>query len=398
MADVVVVGAGIAGLTLARLLSENGATVQVLDKAAYPGGRLSSRTVAGRLVDTGPTGFQVTDPEVAGVLQRLARMRCRASYRVGGGFQLSIFRTRSGRGVGYRPGLPEGSGEPSRGRGSAHARGSHATCPQVQTIGRAAASSTQAWLLSLTKSAWSCSRRVIPRPRCPPIARRMCSVMSDFVRGRAGAEVAVGTCESAVERQAFRRRRERDRSGVGCGTARSGSGAVGVQLDPQTLAIRERKPMSLAGASWSWRNDAGLLATGSGRWPARTTESNGSAFGAECRCGDPSHLIWRMPSPSPHFPVRGKRDFFNPVGQRKAESVAERESLAGPPATGSPLCVVGLDGLQCDSVGQKQSAAEVPAPPAASTFCPTSLQLAVLHRPPVSRAASTTSEPASLPR
>ena len=72
MADVVVVGAGIAGLTLARLLSENGATVQVLDKAAYPGGRLSSRTVAGRLVDTGPTGFQVTDPEVAGVLQRLA--------------------------------------------------------------------------------------------------------------------------------------------------------------------------------------------------------------------------------------------------------------------------------------------------------------------------------------
>lgn len=72
MADVVVVGAGIAGLVLARLLSENGATVQVVDKAAYPGGRLSSRTVAGHLVDTGPIGFEVTDPDVAGVLQRLA--------------------------------------------------------------------------------------------------------------------------------------------------------------------------------------------------------------------------------------------------------------------------------------------------------------------------------------
>jgi predicted NAD/FAD-dependent oxidoreductase len=59
-------------LTLARLLSENGATVQVLDKAAYPGGRLSSRTIAGNLVDTGPIGFKVADPEVAGVLQRLA--------------------------------------------------------------------------------------------------------------------------------------------------------------------------------------------------------------------------------------------------------------------------------------------------------------------------------------
>ncbi len=72
MADVVIVGAGITGLVLARLLAEDGAAVQVVDKAAYPGGRLSSRTVAGHLVDTGPIGFRVTDPDVAGVLQRLA--------------------------------------------------------------------------------------------------------------------------------------------------------------------------------------------------------------------------------------------------------------------------------------------------------------------------------------
>ena len=48
-----VVGAGIAGLACARALRAAGREVVVLDRGLAPGGRLSSRTVRGRLVDLG---------------------------------------------------------------------------------------------------------------------------------------------------------------------------------------------------------------------------------------------------------------------------------------------------------------------------------------------------------
>lgn len=192
MADVVVVGAGIAGLTLARLLSENGATVQVLDKAAYPGGRLSSRTVAGRLVDTGPTGFQVTDPEVAGVLQRLApdALSCQLS---GGRWDFS-YRSSAravaaelATGLDYRKVLVNLLADV----------GQHThvvltpPAPQVQTIG-SRSGIEHAGLAAITYE-----KRLVLLAACDPSttlpADRASDVFSDvrLVRGRAGAEVAV---------------------------------------------------------------------------------------------------------------------------------------------------------------------------------------------------------------
>jgi predicted NAD/FAD-dependent oxidoreductase len=50
---VTVVGAGISGVACARALQEAGVPVRVLDRGRRPGGRMASRTFAGRLVDTG---------------------------------------------------------------------------------------------------------------------------------------------------------------------------------------------------------------------------------------------------------------------------------------------------------------------------------------------------------
>ena len=50
---VTVVGAGIAGLACARVLSSTGCAVRVLDRGRRPGGRMSSRTMHDRAVDLG---------------------------------------------------------------------------------------------------------------------------------------------------------------------------------------------------------------------------------------------------------------------------------------------------------------------------------------------------------
>ena len=58
-ADVIVVGAGLAGLRCARVLQDAGRQVVVLEAATHVGGRVTSETVDGFVVDR---GFQVLNP------------------------------------------------------------------------------------------------------------------------------------------------------------------------------------------------------------------------------------------------------------------------------------------------------------------------------------------------
>ncbi len=57
MDRVIVVGAGIGGLVAALDLAVAGVAVTLLERAATPGGKLRSATVAGRAIDAGPTVF-----------------------------------------------------------------------------------------------------------------------------------------------------------------------------------------------------------------------------------------------------------------------------------------------------------------------------------------------------
>ena len=61
MDPVVVVGAGISGVSCARALAEAGLPVRLLDRAGQPGGRMASQLHAGRPVDTGASYFTVSD-------------------------------------------------------------------------------------------------------------------------------------------------------------------------------------------------------------------------------------------------------------------------------------------------------------------------------------------------
>ncbi|MFD5830633.1 NAD(P)/FAD-dependent oxidoreductase [Lentzea sp. NPDC060358] len=60
--DVVVVGAGIAGLSCARALAEGGARVRVLDRGRVVGGRLASKRIDGRYADIGAAYLVADDP------------------------------------------------------------------------------------------------------------------------------------------------------------------------------------------------------------------------------------------------------------------------------------------------------------------------------------------------
>jgi len=57
MSKVVVIGAGMGGLTAALLLANAGLNVTVLERAATPGGKLSTAQVNGATIDVGPTVF-----------------------------------------------------------------------------------------------------------------------------------------------------------------------------------------------------------------------------------------------------------------------------------------------------------------------------------------------------
>lgn len=61
--QVVIVGAGLAGLACARQLTQRGLSVLVLDKARGPGGRISSKRTTDHSVDLGAQFFTVRTPE-----------------------------------------------------------------------------------------------------------------------------------------------------------------------------------------------------------------------------------------------------------------------------------------------------------------------------------------------
>ena len=69
MADVVVVGAGIAGIACAVELAAAGVPVRVVERARTLGGRMASADLEGRPVDYGAAYFTVRDPEFAAVVE-----------------------------------------------------------------------------------------------------------------------------------------------------------------------------------------------------------------------------------------------------------------------------------------------------------------------------------------
>ena len=66
--DVVVVGAGLAGVACAQELRKAGLTVRVLDRGHRPGGRMASRRLWERPTDLGASYLTVTDPEFGSVV------------------------------------------------------------------------------------------------------------------------------------------------------------------------------------------------------------------------------------------------------------------------------------------------------------------------------------------
>ncbi|MBJ7386348.1 MAG: FAD-dependent oxidoreductase, partial [Mycolicibacterium sp.] len=59
---VVVVGAGLAGLSAALHLAGRGRAVSVVERGSHPGGRVGRADIGGYLLDTGPT--VLTMPEI----------------------------------------------------------------------------------------------------------------------------------------------------------------------------------------------------------------------------------------------------------------------------------------------------------------------------------------------
>jgi renalase len=66
---VVVVGAGVSGVACARELSAAGVPVQLRERGHVPGGRMASRTLAGRKVDLGASYLTCRTPEFGAVVE-----------------------------------------------------------------------------------------------------------------------------------------------------------------------------------------------------------------------------------------------------------------------------------------------------------------------------------------
>ena len=67
--NVVVVGAGVAGLSCARELVAAGVRVRVLERGRVVGGRLASKRYGGRYADIGAAYFVADDPEFAALAE-----------------------------------------------------------------------------------------------------------------------------------------------------------------------------------------------------------------------------------------------------------------------------------------------------------------------------------------
>src|SRR5690554_7549759 len=70
-ADVIVVGAGIAGLTAARDLAMGGLSVLVVETSDAVGGKASAHSVGGVELDAGAESFATRGDTVAGLLREL---------------------------------------------------------------------------------------------------------------------------------------------------------------------------------------------------------------------------------------------------------------------------------------------------------------------------------------
>ena len=73
LADVAIVGAGLCGLALARVLTARGLRVQVLEARSRLGGRVLTAQceATGQALDLGPTWFwPETEPRIAALLER----------------------------------------------------------------------------------------------------------------------------------------------------------------------------------------------------------------------------------------------------------------------------------------------------------------------------------------
>lgn len=72
MEPVIIVGAGIAGLSCARVLARAGVRVEVVDRGRKVGGRMASRRLEGRPTDLGAAFFTVSDPRFREVVDQWA--------------------------------------------------------------------------------------------------------------------------------------------------------------------------------------------------------------------------------------------------------------------------------------------------------------------------------------
>lgn len=68
---IIIIGAGIAGLSAARILTQKGHEVTVLDKGRGVGGRMSTRTIENAKVDHGAQYFSVKTPEFQTLISEL---------------------------------------------------------------------------------------------------------------------------------------------------------------------------------------------------------------------------------------------------------------------------------------------------------------------------------------
>lgn len=66
---VLVVGAGISGIACARALQQGRVPVRIVDRGRVPGGRMASRRLAGRVVDTGASYVTASDDDFGRVVE-----------------------------------------------------------------------------------------------------------------------------------------------------------------------------------------------------------------------------------------------------------------------------------------------------------------------------------------
>jgi oxygen-dependent protoporphyrinogen oxidase len=71
MADFIIVGAGITGLTCAYKLKKEGASVLVLEEAGIAGGKITTDRINGYLLESGPNSLRVENKETANLLKEL---------------------------------------------------------------------------------------------------------------------------------------------------------------------------------------------------------------------------------------------------------------------------------------------------------------------------------------